>query len=339
MSEVCIQSIDQLGLVMGMIEELEIMEQIDQMLPSLSDDKKVSCATSVAAMILNGLGYANKQLYLTPRFFEKKATEHLLGEGITPEMLNRDTLGRTLDALYEYGVSECYEQIAHHAMKRLGLIPSVVHLDSTSFHVDGIYNSQEPPVEGVIHVTPGYSRDHHPNLNQVVLNLIVDHQSGIPLMMKAANGNQIDTKAFASLVNAHIDALKAATNTSLTLIADAALYTTKGLKAIREQKIQFISRVPRRLKEASSMEAESLKLQELDDTYRYHSRVLTYGDIKQQWVLYESAHGKKRASKSADKALVKESLASAKAAKKLQRDMFYCEADAKAALDAFKKKV
>ena len=96
MSEVQIQSIDQLGLVMGMIRELEIMDQIDTMLPSKSEDKKVSCATGVAAMILNGLGYANKQLYLTPRFFEKKATELLLREGITLEILNRDTLGCTL---------------------------------------------------------------------------------------------------------------------------------------------------------------------------------------------------------------------------------------------------
>ena len=68
MSEVQIQSIDQLGLVMGMIREFEIMDQIDTMLSSKSEDKKVSCATGVAAMILNGLVYANKQLYLTPSF-------------------------------------------------------------------------------------------------------------------------------------------------------------------------------------------------------------------------------------------------------------------------------
>ncbi len=337
MSEVRIQSIDQLGLVKGMIEELEIMEQIDAMLPSLSEDKKVSCSIAVAAMILNGLGYANKQLYLTPRFFEKKATEHLLGEGITPEMLNRDTLGRTLDALFEYGVSECYERIARHAMKKLGLMPSLVHLDSTSFHVDGTYNSRESPVEGVVHITPGYSRDHHPELNQVVLNLIVDHQSGIPLMMKAANGNQIDTKAFATLVEAHIDALKTATDTSLTLIADAALYTQKGLRAIGEKEIRFISRVPRRLKEAKILESETVSMEPLDDSYRFHVGKITYGGMAQQWVLYESAHGKKRASESADKAMFKESLSSAKAAQKLQRQTFYCEADAKEALEAFRK--
>ena len=53
---------------MGMIREFEIMDQIDTMLSSKSEDKKVSCATGVAATTLNGLVYANKQLYLTPSF-------------------------------------------------------------------------------------------------------------------------------------------------------------------------------------------------------------------------------------------------------------------------------
>lgn len=72
MSGVSTQSIDHLGLVAGMIEELDIKGSMEDELPTKSEDKKVSHATAVAAMILNGLGYVNKQLYLTPRFFEKK---------------------------------------------------------------------------------------------------------------------------------------------------------------------------------------------------------------------------------------------------------------------------
>jgi transposase len=39
-------------------------------------------------------------LYLFEQFFQGKATEHLLGEGVLPEHLNDDRLGRVLDALY-----------------------------------------------------------------------------------------------------------------------------------------------------------------------------------------------------------------------------------------------
>lgn len=55
-------------------------------------------------MILNGLGFVSAPLYLFEKFFVGKATEHLLGEGVCPEHLNDDRLGRVLDKLYEAGL-------------------------------------------------------------------------------------------------------------------------------------------------------------------------------------------------------------------------------------------
>src|SRR4029434_8846238 len=80
------------------------------------------------------------------------------------------------------GVTALYSLIAATAAKRLGLAPGFAHLDSTSFHVDGRYNSDEEPNEHVIHITRGYSRDQRPDLNQVRLDLIVEHQAGIPVL-------------------------------------------------------------------------------------------------------------------------------------------------------------
>jgi transposase len=92
-------------------------------------------------VVLNGLGFANRRLYLTPHFFANKPAEHLLGAGVTAELLNDDTLskalGKALDKLYDYGVSELYSLIAARAVVRLELTPKVGHQDITSFHVDG----------------------------------------------------------------------------------------------------------------------------------------------------------------------------------------------------------
>ena len=43
--------------------------------------------------------------FLFPQFFEDKATEHLLGDGIEPKHLNDDKIGRVMDKLYQIGVS------------------------------------------------------------------------------------------------------------------------------------------------------------------------------------------------------------------------------------------
>ena len=100
------QTLDHLGLVAGMYEELGIGERIDQVIAQDRDKRQVSLGQAVKAMVLNGLGFVNQRLYLMPKFFGDKPTQRLIGEGIQPEHLNDDVLGRALDALYEFGVTE-----------------------------------------------------------------------------------------------------------------------------------------------------------------------------------------------------------------------------------------
>jgi len=337
---VVIKNLDHLGLVASMIDELEIEKSVDNVISVDTNKKLLSHGILTKAMILNGLGYVNKQLYLTPQFFKDKPLETLFSQAINAKQINDDALGRTLDAIYDYGVSELYEKIAYKAISNLGLHPSTIHLDSTSFHVDGNYNSNSHYNEKIIHITKGYSRDHHPQLNQVVLNLIVEHQAGIPLMMMAADGNQIDTQAFASIVDAHIDSLKAVSDATLTLIADAALFTQKGLESIKEKKIDFISRVPMRLKEAKAFitHAQRDDFTSIDKNYSYIKKIITYAEIEQQWILYKSEHARARESKTIAKNLLQESTQSAKTAKKLMIKPFFCEADATEALNEFQSK-
>src|ERR671937_1760282 len=203
------QVLDHLGLVAGMFEELGITEVIDRATKQNPEMRIVTAGHAVKAMVLNGLGFVNQQLYLVPHFFHNKPLSRLIAPGIQASHLNDDTLGRALDTLYAVGVTELYSLIAATAAQRLGLTPTFTHLDSTSFHVDGRYNSDEEPSEHVVHITKGYSRDHRPDLNQVMLELIVEHQAGIPVLMKPLSGNSSDGKEFGQLIHAHIDQLQA----------------------------------------------------------------------------------------------------------------------------------
>jgi transposase len=180
--------------------------------------------SAVKATVLNGLGFVNQQLYLVPRFFQNKPTQRLVAPGIDAAHLNDDALGRALDTLYTAGVTELYRLIAATAAERLGLAPRLLHLDSISFHVDGRYNSAEAPDEHIIHITRGYSRDHRPDLNQVLLALIVEHRAGIPVLMKPLSGNSSDATDFGEVISGHIDQLQT-TSGAPYLVADSALYS------------------------------------------------------------------------------------------------------------------
>ena len=337
-SEVSTQSIDHLGLVAGMIEQLDMKACIETELPTKSDQKILTHADAISAMILNGLGFANRRLYLAPQFFEKKAVNLLLGKDITSEQINDDTLGRTLDAIYAYGASELYEKIALRAMQQLNIVPQTYHLDSTSFHVDGQYNSEEEKKEGVVHIVQGYSRDHHPELNQVVLNLIVEHQSGIPMLMRSADGNQSDKTAFGDIIDKHIGSLKAVAENPL-FIADAALYTKENLSIITKQEIDFISRVPLVIKEAKIFQSQgsALEFTAIDDNYSYAQQVVEYAGMKQQWVLYRSTHATAREIRTAERKIDKERTKEEKLYGKLSRQAFFCEEDALKASEDFQK--
>jgi len=125
--------LDNLGLVAGMYDELGIGELVDEWIPQDQEQRHVSIGQCVKAMVLNGLGFTNERVYLLPKFFETKPVERLFGAGISAEYFNDDVLGRTLDSLYETGVTPLFTCVSSQAMKRLKLLPSFGHLDSTTF--------------------------------------------------------------------------------------------------------------------------------------------------------------------------------------------------------------
>ena len=190
-----------------MFDELGIGDVIDHATQQNPEMRDLTVGEAVKARVLNGRGFVNHALYLVPRFFQNKPTYQLISPRVAPEPLNDDALGRALDTLYEDGVTELYSLIAATAAKRLGLCPRYMHLDTTSFHVDGRYNSDEEPEAQVIPITRGYSRDHRPDLNQVMLEWIVEHQAGLPVLMQPLSGNRSDAQAFGQAIGTHIEQL------------------------------------------------------------------------------------------------------------------------------------
>jgi len=153
------ERLDHLGIVAGVCQEAGIAEWLDK---QAGDTRRsVSVGKATVAMVLNGLGFSNRQLYLVPQYFENKPVEHLLGAGITADMLNDDCLGRTLDWLYEHDVTTLFAGVALQARRRFGIQAQHLHIDTTSFSVSGDYASKEEEGNPVpIAITYGYSRDH-----------------------------------------------------------------------------------------------------------------------------------------------------------------------------------
>jgi transposase len=340
------KQLDHLGLVSGMIDELGLVSQIDSLLSVQNKERDLGIGTICKALIINGLGFTQRTLYMVSSFFEDKPIGLLLGDGITSDQLNDTTLGRALDDIHQYGCTELYAGLVPQICKVLGLEGGAVHMDTTDFHVDGVYNSrkavktaeqEDGEEQSVIQLRQGYSRDHRPDLNQVVLNLIVENQAGIPLHMAGLDGNTSDKAAFQATIDEHIRQLQRVTKLS-HLVMDSAGYTEKSLTACGDT-LHWVSRVPETLTASKTALAKHYdNWEKLSEGYTYVALEQTVYDIQQRWLLVFSQAAYDREMITLRKDFAKKSTAELNAFNKLCHEAHDSESAAQKAFDGFLKK-
>jgi transposase len=327
------QRIDHLGIVAGICQEISLIEKVDAQVKS--SERKVSCGQGTQAMILNALGFVGRALYLMPDYLYNKPVDLLIDPNLTAEDFNDDTLGRCLDDLYTAGVTEVFYQIASHALQVYDIRSRFVHLDSSSFHLHGAYDENEPEREA-ISVTYGYSRDHRPDLKQVVVQLITHHKSALPVWLEVLSGNSNDKKTFKATLKAYCQQLSA--EEQAYVVMDSAGFSEDTLQEVQE--MRWLMRVPETLAQAKQLVKETLaeEMVELEPGYWGKEVVCEYAGIQQRWLVVFSQAGQVRELKTLQKAQAKELEKAQKEWRKLEGQTFNCQADAEKALEQFNRK-
>jgi len=340
--EIQVQNIDHLGMVAGIIDEIGLVEQVDELLGT-HPQELVSLGQVLKAMILNGLGFVSAPLYLFSKFFEGKAIEHLLGTGIQAQHLNDDRLGRALDAFYKYGVTKLFTTLALSAARKFGVATERVHLDSSSISVEGQYLANTSTEDGEvtkaaevspIEITYGHSKDRRPDLKQFLIDTICSGDGDVPLYLRVASGNEVDSVGFRQVVNEY----RRQWNFDGLLVADAALYTAENLKQL--QGLKWICRVPLTLSQAQEVIRQVVpfsKWEGLAEGHRLTEVCTTYAEIHQRWVVVESDNRREADLKQLQKRVEKEKKNQQRCLNQLGKEAFACEADALNALKKFER--
>jgi hypothetical protein len=319
-----------LGLVASVLDRIRLVETVDRLVGPRPGEK-VSTGMALKAAILNALGFVASPLYLFGHPFQGKPTEHLLGPGVTPDLLNDDRMGRMLDTLYAAGVTEVFLEVAREARQAFPFPVQALHVDSTSFHVHGQYEGLGEEV-GAIRVTYGYSRDHRPDLKQWVMNLVCADTGGIPPLFAPGDGNQSDREALAPLLARYRQAL----DLGAVVVLDGAGYSRENLRAL--EGFSWILRVPATLKEARALlegEFPREAWTPLLPGYRGLEVEPDYGGVRQRWLLVESEARAREVDVEEEGLRRRVARAEGEAEKALGRllsQRFACEADARRAL-------
>jgi transposase len=336
-----VERLDHLGIVAGVCQEIGLAAYLDMLAgPS---QQQVSVGTATVAMILNGLGFSNRRLYLVSQFFATKPVEHLLGSGITAEMLHDDCLGRTLDWLYDHDPTALFAGIARQARQRFGLAARQVHVDTTSFSVSGEYaTAEEATTDGAdadahtIAVTYGYSRDHRADLKQWMLALATMRQGDVPLFCQALDGNASDKVSLLAAVEALAEQLRTAgaedaEEEAPIFVADSGLYSADNITRLTAAGVRWISRVPDTSQEAhAALEVATDAWQHAEDVFWASVADAPAGE---RWVVVRTRPGEDGAHATLQRQVARTRHEWEQALWHLSNRRFACEPDAQAALD------
>lgn len=300
-----VKRLDHLGIVAGVYKDLSIGSMIDERL-GVKKQECISSGEATLGMVLNGLGFTGEALYLSPHFFTNKALEKLFGrDDITATNFNADKLGATLDKLYDYGLEKIFFEIALHAARKENVDMKFQSLDTTSISLQGEYDNELD--EQSIKVVRGFSKDKRPDLKQVVHELMVSQDGGIPLICKSWSGNANDSIIFKDRAKKLMDNFESASFDN-TLIADSKLYTLPNADNLKN--LSFITRIPNSIKKVITTIDSSISENnwvDIDNNNKYISHTVNHYGIKQRWIVVYSKAANSRAQKSVEKKIVNES--------------------------------
>jgi len=340
------ERLDHLGIVAGVCQEIGLAAWLDAQDPD--NRQQVSVGTATVAMILNGLGFSNRQLYLVPQYFANKPVEHLLGTGISAEMLNDDCLGRTLDWLYAQDPTKLFAGIASRARQVFGISAHQVHVDTTSFSVSGAYSSAGERVEepgktaeameaqtALIAITYGYSRDHREDLKQWMLALATTHDGDVPLFLQPLDGNNSDKVSLLAAVMAIQKQLREADAEPSVYVADNGIYSEANMRQLNAAGVKWVSRVSETSTEAKTVLQEGSQdwQRSEDDSIQWYRRVMALPQGSERWVIVRTSASEQRAQASLQRQVSRAQASWERKCWHLGTRRFACEADARAALE------
>ena len=303
---------------------------------------KTSPGLLAEALIMNTL-LGRDALYKVEEFFEKVDTETLFGEGISRDNFKDDAFATLLDRIHEANPKKLFSLFVFNALKHEDIFFESIHADTTSFSLTGEYKEQQ---ESAISVKRGHTKDHRPDLKQVMLGLITT-KDGFPIFAEPLDGNKADSTWNKDVLAQIDDILYGDRARSLIYVADSSMVTLNNLKLIEKKKLNFVSRLPGRftleeeLKELAWSKPEKWdnigKFANYKKASSYHAQDLyaRLGGRLYRFIVLHSNKMDARKSKKIDAMLSREKEQLTKALTELEKVDFNCRIDAEKALEKF----
>jgi transposase len=175
-------------------DRLRLGELLGSHLPV--DDARLRLAPATAVrLVVTNLLIGREPLYGLGEWAARFAPELLGLAAGQAAAVNDDRVGRALERLFDADRASLLTTLVLRAVREFGIDTSECHNDSTSISVSGVYRDATGAPRGgkpTPVITHGHSKDHRPDLKQLVWILTVAADGAVPLAYRLADGNTTD---------------------------------------------------------------------------------------------------------------------------------------------------
>jgi transposase len=209
---------------------------------------KLSAATSLGVLVRN-LVLHREPVYALGEWAAPFDPAVLGLEGDQVHLLNDDRVGRALASLFDADRSSLLNRLALSAVAEFSIDCSQLHNDSTSVRLSGVYADARGAVRGskaTVALVRGHSKDHRPDLLQLVFILTVTADGAVPIACRTTDGNTEDSTTHIETWNALVTLLG---RSDFLYVADAKLATRENMGHIVKNRGRFVSVLPATRKE------------------------------------------------------------------------------------------
>lgn len=264
----CVLDIKTTILIAGLFRKTKFIKFIDKKIPKTGRTYKIvlSVGQLLAAFLLV-ISTGQYQSIASIQSTLKTLPIHtLLGlpSKVTVEDFSYDALSRALDKVFDYGTDKLFRKYYKHVAKCFGIAPpKEVHIDSTNFytyHMTSLLRvlnedlnkgeeatgakTKEINKRRTVCMTYGHSKDGKFGCNLVGLCSLCDGFTGIPLLMRAIDGNASDKVEFASILEKDLpEIIKQCPGLKL-VVGDSALCTQVSFINARNLGVHIVTRMP-----------------------------------------------------------------------------------------------
>ncbi len=200
-------------------------------------------------LLIYNLTRAKEPLYPLPAWVDAIDGRAIGEAALATKCFSDDRFARALDRLYRADRAALMTELVLTVVQRFELDLSRLHNDSTSIKAYGQYPGKTP---SGVQLARGHSKDHRPDLKQLVFSLSLCADGAVPVHHKVYSGNRSDDTTH---IETWCTLCKIAGTTRFLYVADSKLCTDAQLHYIISHGGRAITIVPETWSEVAAFKA------------------------------------------------------------------------------------